>query len=261
MPAGDRERILVLANETLASGGVVDEVVRRAGDRDADVLVVAPALPKGRLHHFTGADAAGARQRAEARLQDSVDALVSAGYAARGMLGDASPLMALDDALREFAATQIVISTHPPSRSHWLERGIVDRARSERSVPVHHIIVDVERAEATAWPDPRPGARDDESIRLYRCAGYEEAMAIRRSGFLEERVAATDGQRSGVWMVAARAGRGDDDGTVFAIDAPLRAVRPYEREPGFHDERRFFVPAQLLRDLGPAIAVDDDTVE
>lgn len=261
MVVTERERILVLANETLASTGVVEEVARRAGGADADVLVVAPALPKGRLGHFLGSDLAGARERAEARLQDSVDALVRAGYAARGMLGDASPLMALDDALREFAATQVIISTHPPSRSHWLERGIVDRARAERGIPVHHIVVDIERAETVTSPDPRPGGRSEDRIRLFRCAGYEEAMTIRRSGFAEERMPATDGQRSGVWMVSARGGRDTEDGTVFAVDAPLAAVLPYERGPGFHDERRFFVPARLLNELGPPVAVDDDTVE
>ena len=56
----------------------------------------------------------------------------SAGIVARGQVGDHhDPNVAIEDALREFAADELVISTHPPERSKWLERGVVERAERE----------------------------------------------------------------------------------------------------------------------------------
>ena len=36
----------------------------------------------------------------------------------------------MEDALRLFGADEIIISTHPEGRSHWLEKGIVERPGS-----------------------------------------------------------------------------------------------------------------------------------
>ena len=52
-------------------------------------------------------------------------ALRAAGLDARGEIGDADPLQALDDHFRVFEPDEVVISTHPPDRSQWLERRVV----------------------------------------------------------------------------------------------------------------------------------------
>jgi hypothetical protein len=51
--------------------------------------------------------------------------------------------------LRGFAADEVVISTHPPHRSKWLERGVVERARKEIPLPVTHVVVDLEAEAGT----------------------------------------------------------------------------------------------------------------
>ncbi len=65
------------------------------------------------------------------------------GLRAKGEIGDSDPNTAIEDALRAFPADEIVISTHPPERSHWLERGVVERAREEIDLPVTHVVVDL----------------------------------------------------------------------------------------------------------------------
>ena len=60
-----------------------------------------------------------------------------AGVEARGEVGDADPIQAMDDALRTFGADEIVISTHPPGRSNWLEKEVIARARERYAVPDH----------------------------------------------------------------------------------------------------------------------------
>ena len=47
-------------------------------------------------------------------------------------------------ALRHFPADEVVISTHPPQRSRWLERGVVARAEESLPLPVTHVVVDLE---------------------------------------------------------------------------------------------------------------------
>jgi nucleotide-binding universal stress UspA family protein len=69
------------------------------------------------------------------------------GIDAHGEVGDADPLQAIEDALRTFDADLIVISTHPEGRSNWLERGVVSSARERFTVPITHVVVDLE-AEA-----------------------------------------------------------------------------------------------------------------
>jgi len=144
---GDRRRILVVANETVAGRALRGEIVRRAGD-GANVLVVCPALNSPLRHWASDEDAA--RGQADRRLLDSLAALASAGVHARGEVGDADPLQAMDDALRTFGADEIVISTHPPGRSNWLEKDIIARARERYPVPITHVVVDLERERERA---------------------------------------------------------------------------------------------------------------
>jgi hypothetical protein len=140
--SGDRQLILVVANETVASRALRGEVVRRARE-DSDVLVVCPAL-NSPLRHWAS-DEDGARVKAQARLDESLRALAAEGVEAHGEVGDADPIQAMDDALCTFGADEIVVSTHPPGRSNWLEKGVIERARERYPVPITHVVVDLER--------------------------------------------------------------------------------------------------------------------
>jgi nucleotide-binding universal stress UspA family protein len=140
--AEDERRILVVANETVG-GHELREVLEQktAGVRE-QILVVCPAL-NTRLRHWAS-DEDPARAHAQERLNASLARLAELGIHGRGEIGDADPLQAMEDALRTFGADEIVISTHPPGRSHWLERGVVDGARERFDVPVTHVVVDLE---------------------------------------------------------------------------------------------------------------------
>jgi hypothetical protein len=146
---GGRRRILVVANETVAGRALRAEVVLRA-QPDADVLVVCPAL-NSPLRHWAS-DEDGARAEAQKRLDGSLAALAQAGVLARGEVGDADPIQAMEDALRTFGADEIILSTHPPGRSNWLEKGVVHRARESFDVPLTHVVVDLEHEKTAPVP-------------------------------------------------------------------------------------------------------------
>jgi GABA permease len=134
-------RILVVANETVAGRELLEHLHARADGVDTHVLVVAPAL-NTRLRHLF-ADVDRAREEAEVRLTGSIESLRAEGITARGAVGDSDPVRAIEDALFEFDADEIVISTHPPERSNWLEKKTVERAREKFSQPITHIVVDL----------------------------------------------------------------------------------------------------------------------
>jgi hypothetical protein len=146
-----RHRILVVANETVAGRALRGEIVSRASE-NSDILVVCPAL-NSPLRHWAS-DEDGARAEAERRLAASLSALAAEGVDARGEVGDADPVQAMDDALRTFGADEIVISTHPPGRSNWLEKEVIGRARKRYPVPITHVVVDLELESS----DPRTAA-------------------------------------------------------------------------------------------------------
>ena len=146
-PDGDVHRVLVVANETVGGGALLDEIRNRTKGRRSEILVVTPAITSQVKHWVSDVDDAIAD--ADRRREESVRAIESAGLDVRGAVGDSDPNVAIEDALRDFPADEVIISTHPPERSRWLERGVVERARREIDLPVTHVVVDLE-AEATA---------------------------------------------------------------------------------------------------------------
>ena len=140
--AEDERRILVIANETVGGAELLDLLQRKAEGVHEEVLVVCPALNSVVRHWASDED--GARAAAQRRLDASLARLAGEGVEARGEVGDADPLQAMEDALRTFGADEIVISTHPEGRSHWLERNVVGQARERFDVPITHVVVDLE---------------------------------------------------------------------------------------------------------------------
>jgi hypothetical protein len=137
---GER-RVLVVANETVAGEELLSAISTLAISQTTHFRVVCPAL-NSRLKTFTS-DEDPAREAAQARLDATLARLASVGIDAHGEVGDGDPLVAVDDAVRTFSPNEIVISTHPPGRSNWLERGVVDSVRARYDVPVTHVVVDL----------------------------------------------------------------------------------------------------------------------
>jgi GABA permease len=136
-------RVLVVANETVGGGALLEEIGERCRGRRCELLVITPALVASRADHWASdVDEAIvlARQRLELSLIEIDQAL---GLRARGEIGDSDPNVAIEDALRVFPADEVVISTHPPERSRWLEGGVVERAREEVELPIVHVVVDL----------------------------------------------------------------------------------------------------------------------
>lgn len=140
-------RVLVVANQTATSDALIAELQEYSAHGPVHLHLVVPAL-NGRLSHWLSATdeaVSAARRRAEAARA----VLMAHGLAVSVEIGDSVPLLAIDDALAGFDADEIVISTLPPSESHWLEHDVVELARDRFAVPVRHV---VGSRDATAAP-------------------------------------------------------------------------------------------------------------
>jgi hypothetical protein len=138
----DEHRILVVANETVGGPELLSEIQERSAGRRARVLVVCPALNSPLRHWVSDEDEA--RANAQGRLDDSLGSMRAVGLEADGEIGDGDPIQAIEDAVRTFRPDELVISTHPLGRSHWLERGVVEKARERFELPLTHVVVDLD---------------------------------------------------------------------------------------------------------------------
>jgi GABA permease len=137
----NEHRILVVANETVG-GPELLETVRESARPGSHVLVVSPALNSPIRHWASDED--DARARAKERLDTSLASMRASGLQAEGEIGDGDPIQAIEDAIRTFRPDELIVSTHPVGRSHWLERGVVEKARERFDIPLTHVVVDLE---------------------------------------------------------------------------------------------------------------------
>ena len=124
------KRLLVLATVP-----VEENVLREAvgGVDDAEIRVVAPASDISRLDWLTNAEDDARREAAEvaSRTADEVDGDAD--------VGDTDPVQALEDALREYPADEIVVAVPEGDDAEWLEDDAGARARERLGVPVRQV--------------------------------------------------------------------------------------------------------------------------
>jgi DNA-binding LacI/PurR family transcriptional regulator len=135
------KRILVVANETVAGKPLIDAVKRRANGGEVEVHVISPQnQPK---HGYVVYDE-HVRDAAQNRLEMTLALLREARIEADGEVMDPDPYSAVMDALGEQDYDEIIVSTHPETRSGWLRQGLVDRLQRAARRPVEHVVVDLD---------------------------------------------------------------------------------------------------------------------
>lgn len=143
-----RPRVLVIANRTLA-GDELRNLLRSRGGSGVELRVVAPILAS--RVHYIASDVDHELAEAHERLAATLAWASHEGLHATGKVGDPNAALgAIEDELRLFGADEVIISTHPPGKSNWLETGIVERLREELDVPVTHVTVDLESSSVEA---------------------------------------------------------------------------------------------------------------
>src|SRR4051812_9038248 len=115
----DSARVLVVAHRTAATPPLLDAVRERAARGGATFTLLVPKTVHGLDRVADPEDVAAdeARSVLELALPLLEDA---AGAPVEGIIGDASPLTAIEDAVNERGFDEIIISTLPTRVSRWL---------------------------------------------------------------------------------------------------------------------------------------------
>lgn len=159
--SGESHRLLVLAAAAVEGESLRDEVVRHLAGRSAQLHLIAPALSDSAFAHAMG-DVDEPRQLAQERLDRSLETLREDRVRVSGDVGDADPLLAIDDGIGIFSPDEILVITHPDEQARWLEDDIFERARRQFQLPITHVTVDsegegiaeVESSESGTDPSP-----------------------------------------------------------------------------------------------------------
>lgn len=127
MESSTPTRVLLVAHQTAATPELLNAVRERSARGSCAFTLLVPAEAHG-LHKVMDpedADPAEARAVMESALPALEEA---AGSEVQGMVGDASPLTAVQDAVNVVGFDEIIISTLPHTLSRWLRLDLPHKA-------------------------------------------------------------------------------------------------------------------------------------
>jgi hypothetical protein len=130
-------RILVLATTSVPQAELRERVRAHAGE-DAELLVVVPASNISKLDWLTNAED-DARADA-AQLAEEVADRASGGDV-ETRVGDSDPVKAVEDALSDFPADELIVITRAREEADWLDERSGAAAPNRFSLPVTRIVV------------------------------------------------------------------------------------------------------------------------
>ena len=129
-------RYLVVANRTLGGEHLVATVRVLARREPCRFHLLVPATPPSD-HMWTEGEA---QKIARHRLEEGLARLRALGIEVDGEIGDANPILAIEDVLRSTPFDEIILSTLPPGLSRWLKLDLPHRVEAAFGLPVTHVI-------------------------------------------------------------------------------------------------------------------------
>jgi hypothetical protein len=133
---------MIVANQTLASDRLAETVQGILAVGPASFHIVVPSTPTH--EHLTWTEGA-AHEVAQSNLEEAIALLNGLGAEVDGEVGDANPIWAVRDALRNHAVDEILVSTLPLGLSRWVKQDLPHRIRREFGLPVSHLVADAAR--------------------------------------------------------------------------------------------------------------------
>ncbi len=120
-------RVLVVAHKTAATPALLEAVRDRAAASEATFTLLVPAAAPG-LHKVMDPEDSD-HGEAEATLELALPLLrEAAGGEVEGIVGDAEPLAAIQDAVNMRGFDEIILSTLPTRVSRWLKLDLPSKA-------------------------------------------------------------------------------------------------------------------------------------
>jgi 3',5'-cyclic AMP phosphodiesterase CpdA len=128
-------RILVVTTVPVPAGDLRDLLRDRSGDGEPELKVVAPAADVSPLQ-WLASDEDHARREAAEVAEQTAAAASGEGRVVSADVGDTDPVQAIEDALREWPADEVVVVMPPDDEAGWLEQDAAGAADERFGVPV-----------------------------------------------------------------------------------------------------------------------------
>jgi hypothetical protein len=134
-------KVLVVANVTAASDDLIDALQARAERGAVTFTLLMPAQQIG----------AAGRDAAQARVGEALEKWHAAGLEATGILGDADPVEAVQEAWDPRSYDEVIVSTLPGQTSKWVRADLPHRVARITDAQVTHVVA---RDRATVQGEP-----------------------------------------------------------------------------------------------------------
>jgi GABA permease len=137
MDAMESSRILVVANQTACGDELLEAIRARMAAGPCQFTLLVPATPPSEHATWTEGDAVAIARR---RMNQALERLRAEGTEVEGVVGDSSPVRAIDDVLIEQPHDEIILSTLPSGVSRWLKKDLPHRVEQRFALPVTTVI-------------------------------------------------------------------------------------------------------------------------
>jgi hypothetical protein len=127
-------RLLIAVGQAASSSSQLPFGIRALLDAADEILVITPALAT--RFEWLASATDRAQERADERLQTVLGQLADLGSEAAGAVGADDPLLAFDDAVRQFAPDHLSIALRAGEASGWQERGLLDKLHQRSGLPM-----------------------------------------------------------------------------------------------------------------------------
>ena len=152
-----RTHLLVVANQTVGSPDLRRALEERSRQGPVRVTLLVPVLYSE-------------REEARARLDEACSGLRGRGIESEGLLGDADPMVAVQEVWNPGRFDEIVVSTFETGASRWMQIDLPHRIAKLTDCTVRHI-------ESHPAVEPAPTAPPPQSRGL-----LESAVGLLRTG-------------------------------------------------------------------------------
>jgi hypothetical protein len=153
-----RTHLLVVANQTADSPELIAALHERSEQSPIHVTLLVPCTYSERAE-------------ANARIQAAKQGLADTGIEAEGLLGDADPIVAVQETWHPGRYDEVVVSTLEEGASRWLQFDLPHRVAKLTDCTVRHVAVPVRPATPKAHePPPAPKPLLESALGLLRSA-------------------------------------------------------------------------------------------
>jgi hypothetical protein len=150
-----RTHLLVVANRTVDSPELLAALEERSAQGPLHVTLLAPVLWSE-------------REDARARVDAAIAALAERGMDGEGLLGDADPVVAVQELWDPGRFDEVIVSTFATGASRWMQIDLPHRIARLTDCTVRHVVTRPQAPPSEPMPAPPPRGLLESALGLLR---------------------------------------------------------------------------------------------